>query len=172
MSSTTSSYGLFSRRKLPGTVADHPPPQDLTRTEKGNDLFLQDPFDISSTINEAIATHKIEAQRLGLSLDVVESPSGTPPTVLGDRGKIRQIITNVVANAVKHTTKGGILVEWGELVDGNIADASERRRDAIRIGISMCVLSPLPSLRLLIAICLLPSTDTGCVASPSPSVRR
>ena len=73
--------------------------QDLTRTEKGNDLFLQDPFDLSSTVTEAISSHKVEAQRLGLTLDVVESPSGTPPTVLGDRGKIRQIITNVIANA-------------------------------------------------------------------------
>lgn len=73
--------------------------QDLTRTEKGNELFLQDPFDLPSTINEAISMHKAEAQRRGLTLEVIESPSGTPPTVLGDRGKIRQIVTNVVANA-------------------------------------------------------------------------
>lgn len=75
--------------------------QDLTRTEKGNDLFLQDPFDLPSTISEALSVHKAEALRRGLTLDGVENPGGTPPTVLGDRGKIRQIVANVVANAGK-----------------------------------------------------------------------
>lgn len=43
--------------------------------------------------------HREEALRRGLILDVVESPQGTPPTVLGDRGKVKNIIANVVANA-------------------------------------------------------------------------
>lgn len=81
--------------------------------------------------------HKAEALRRGLTLEVIESPSGTPPTVLGDRGKIRQIITNVVANAVKHTSQGGILVEWGELADADVGDASEHRSDSIRIALSI-----------------------------------
>lgn len=95
--------------------------------------------------------------RQGLKLEVVESPSGTPPIVMGDRGKIRQIINNVVGNAgasllllpqllscsfvgslaVKHTKTGGILIEWGELVDANVEDALDSRKDSIRIGISM-----------------------------------
>ncbi|KAK4704613.1 hypothetical protein P7C70_g1590, partial [Phenoliferia sp. Uapishka_3] len=110
---------------------------DLTRTETGNDLFLQDPFDLPSTITEATQIHKAEAKRRGLTLEVVESPSGTPPIVMGDRGKIRQIITNIVGNAVKHTTAGGVMIEWGELVDSNVEDALESRKDSIRIGISI-----------------------------------
>ncbi|KAL8281241.1 hypothetical protein RQP46_006275 [Phenoliferia psychrophenolica] len=110
---------------------------DLTRTEKGNDLFLQDPFDLPSTIIEATQIHKAEALRRGLTLDVVESPSGTPPIVVGDRGKIRQIVNNVVGNAVKHTNTGGIMIEWGELVDANVEDALDARKDSIRIGISI-----------------------------------
>lgn len=90
----------------------------------------------------------------------MENPGGTPPTVLGDRGKIRQIVANVVANAgellglaiakvtanvlaiaVKHTTAGGIMVEWGELSDAEdeVVDALENRSDSIRIAISMYV---------------------------------
>ncbi|GAA6057033.1 hypothetical protein JCM3770_005219 [Rhodotorula araucariae] len=110
---------------------------DLTRTEKGNELFLTDPFNLAETLEEAVAMHRDEAERRGLALELVETPTGTPPTVLGDRAKIRQIITNVVANALKHTNEGGILVEWGEMVDSNLDDAREEKKDSIRIGISI-----------------------------------
>ncbi|KAK4046108.1 hypothetical protein OIV83_006334 [Microbotryomycetes sp. JL201] len=110
---------------------------DLTRTEEGRELFLQDPFDLPRTISESLAVHKAEANRRGLSLEVVENPTGTPRTVLGDRGKIKTIITSVVNNAVKHTKEGGILVEWGELADQDVEDALEKKQDSIRIGISI-----------------------------------
>ncbi|GAA5917845.1 hypothetical protein JCM5296_005723 [Sporobolomyces johnsonii] len=110
---------------------------DLTRVEQGNELFLIDPFNISETLHESISVHREEAKRRGLSLDIVENPSGTPPIVLGDRGKIRQIVSNVAANALKHTKEGGILIEWGELVDADIEDALHEKQDSIRIGISV-----------------------------------
>ncbi|GAA5877871.1 hypothetical protein JCM1840_002929 [Sporobolomyces johnsonii] len=110
---------------------------DLTRIEQGNELFLTDPFNISETLYESISAHREEAKRRGLSLDIVENPSGTPPIVLGDRGKIRQIVSNVAGNALKHTKEGGILIEWGELVDADIEDALHEKQDSIRIGISV-----------------------------------
>lgn len=110
---------------------------DLTRTEKGNELFLTDPFDIGKTLSEAVDVHREECERRGITLDVVENPSGTPSTLLGDRAKVRQIVTNVVGNALKHTKEGGILIEWGEQVDSNIQDAFNEKKDSIRIGISV-----------------------------------
>ncbi|KAK4052641.1 hypothetical protein OIO90_004269 [Microbotryomycetes sp. JL221] len=110
---------------------------DLTRTEEGRELFLQDPFNLPTTINEALSVHKTEANRRGLTLEVVENPTGTPRTLLGDRGKIKTIITSVINNAVKHTKEGGILVEWGELADADVEDALDKRQDSIRIGISI-----------------------------------
>lgn len=110
---------------------------DLTRTERGQELFLQDPFDLPTTITEALAVHKAEAERRGLSLDVVENPTGTPACLLGDRAKIRQALSNCVSNAMKHTRQGGILVEWGELADADVEDALEKKADSIRIGISI-----------------------------------
>lgn len=61
---------------------------------------------------------------------------------------MKNIISNVVANALRHTEKGGILIEWGELVDEVVGeDEALRKKDSIRIGISMFVLFlslPLP----------------------------
>ncbi|GAA6043349.1 hypothetical protein JCM8097_008042 [Rhodosporidiobolus ruineniae] len=110
---------------------------DLTRTERGNELFLTDPFNLAETLEEAISVHREEARHRGLTLDIVETPTGTPPTVLGDRAKMRQIITNVVANAIKHTREGGVLVEWGEMIDQDVEDALQAKQDSIRIGISI-----------------------------------
>jgi signal transduction histidine kinase len=76
---------------------------DLTRAEKGNQLLFQEPFDLRSTIRDAVSMHRVEAERRGLEFEVIEEPIGTPATVLGDRAKIRQLIANVAANAVKHT---------------------------------------------------------------------
>lgn len=55
-------------------------------------------------------------------------------------------MSNVIANAVKHTKSGGILVEWGEAVDQDIEDALEAKADSIRVRIAMCVIPFLSTL--------------------------
>lgn len=109
---------------------------DLTRTETGKDLFLQDPLDLGEIIEEAVAIHRMEAQRRGVGFEVVENPSGTPQTLLGDRAKLRQIVANVAANAVKHTHEGKVTVEWGEL-SKEADDPAEASQDTIKIGIAI-----------------------------------
>lgn len=109
---------------------------DLTRTEQNQNVFLQDPLDLSETIDEAVAIHRLEAQRRGVGFEIIENPSGTPQTLLGDRSKIRQIVANVTANAVKHTKEGKISLEWGELAK-DTEEPAENSQDTIKIGISI-----------------------------------
>lgn len=109
---------------------------DLTRTESGQTVFLQEPLDLGNTIEDAVSVHRSEAMRRGLGFEIVENPSGTPQTLLGDRGKIRQIIANVTANAVKYTKEGRVTVEWGELPK-QVEDAVEASQDTIKIGIAI-----------------------------------
>ncbi|CEH19422.1 phytochrome-like protein [Ceraceosorus bombacis] len=82
---------------------------DLTRQEHGNRLFLQEPFDLASTIREAVEMHEWEAKRREIDFTVTTQPETL--MVLGDKNRIRSIVTNTVTNSVKHTTKGQIVVE-------------------------------------------------------------
>ena len=58
---------------------------------------------------------------------MIESPSGTPLTLLGDRAKIKTLVASTVQNAIQHTKTGGILVEWGELADAVSTSARQPR---------------------------------------------
>ncbi|KAI4745305.1 hypothetical protein E4T50_04354 [Aureobasidium sp. EXF-12298] len=83
---------------------------DLTKTEEGGSLNKTEPFSLSTTLKDATDQFAGDAHRKKLSYDVVEHP-GLPATVIGDQRKIRQIISNVVANAIQNTKSGGVSTE-------------------------------------------------------------
>lgn len=59
--------------------------------------------------------------------------------MIGDRVKVKHIVANIIANAVKHSQGGGVMVEWGEIVDEDPEIAVDKRKDSIRIRISVYV---------------------------------
>lgn len=83
---------------------------DLTKTEEGGELVKEEVFDLSSTLREATEPFSGDARRKQIEYDVVEHP-GLPRNVIGDQRKVRQAISNIIANAVQNTTKGGIKIE-------------------------------------------------------------
>jgi signal transduction histidine kinase len=83
---------------------------DLTRTEAGNDLFRHETFNLLGTLDEAVKLFEHDPQRSKLEL-IVNAGAGFPNVVLGDQVKIRQVISNVIANAIKHTDRGTVTVE-------------------------------------------------------------
>jgi signal transduction histidine kinase len=89
-------------------------------------LFSRDPFDLPSTLEEAVSIHQREAERKGLVFEMVEGPDGAPATLQGDRARLRQVVSNLVGNAVKHTTKGHIHVQWGAEYDDTQEHAQEQ----------------------------------------------
>lgn len=112
--------------------------QDLTRTEQGNELFSKDPFSFPSAIEDAVAVHRREAERKGIEFTISNDPD-VPPTVLGDRARIRQVIGNLVANAVKHTERGHIAVHWAVSPDEVEQPANTLRRleEQVRIAVTV-----------------------------------
>lgn len=83
---------------------------DVSKLERGK-LELEDiPFDLTKIIKETIHTLKITAISKGLSLEVVIDDN-IPQTVMGDAGRIKQILMNIVGNAIKFTQKGYVRLE-------------------------------------------------------------
>ncbi len=79
---------------------------DFSRIEAGRLTLVDAPFDIAQTIDGAVSAIRSIATRKGLSLDV-EMPSSLP-IALGDSGRVRQILLNLLGNAIKFTSHGGV----------------------------------------------------------------
>lgn len=83
---------------------------DLTKTEEGQALIKDEVFDLTGTVQEAIDVFSADAARKEIALDVSHGP-GLPRFVLGDQRRVRQAVSNLLSNAVQHTSTGAIRVE-------------------------------------------------------------
>lgn len=66
-------------------------------------------FELRRTIDETLKTLMLRAQQKGLALRC-EIQDNVPDRLLGDPGRLRQILLNLVGNAVKFTEQGEVVV--------------------------------------------------------------
>jgi signal transduction histidine kinase len=83
---------------------------DLTKTEEGGPLIKGESFKLSETIKEATDMFRGDARRKNIDYEVVEH-EGLPKSCIGDQRRVRQAISNIVANAIQHTSQGGVKIE-------------------------------------------------------------
>jgi PAS domain S-box-containing protein len=82
---------------------------DFSKVEAGKmDLSPVD-FDLPQVLGETIRLLSPTAAKKGLSLDF-RVANGTPQHIVADQGRLRQVIGNLIGNAIKFTSDGGILV--------------------------------------------------------------
>jgi len=67
-------------------------------------------FDLCALVSDVLKMASAKWQEKELALPFWYRP-GAPTRVSGDRGRIRQMVTNLIANAMKFTEKGQVLVE-------------------------------------------------------------
>jgi len=83
---------------------------DFSKIEAGKIELETLNFNLSSLLDDFSATLAVRAHEKGLELICAVAPD-VPAYLRGDPGRLRQILTNLVGNAVKFTHQGGISVQ-------------------------------------------------------------
>ena len=91
---------------------------DFSKINAGQLTLSPAPFRLSEAVEDVATLVSARVAEKNLELIVRVDPR-LPHFMVGDAGRLRQIITNLLGNAVKFTEKGHVLVDVsGEVVDG------------------------------------------------------
>ncbi|MCK5719770.1 MAG: response regulator [Thiomargarita sp.] len=82
---------------------------DLSKIEAGKMKLDSVPFDVLKTVKDTITLLSIRAEEKGLVLKK-QFDDKIPKQVLGDSNRVRQIVLNLVGNAIKFTNEGSITI--------------------------------------------------------------
>ncbi len=96
---------------------------DLARLESGRAQFKRTHFDFGELAEEVARLFSSQAAKRNITI-TVDVPPNLPP-LYADRGKIRQVLINLVSNAIKYNKEGG-----------QIRIAAQREPDAVAFSVS------------------------------------
>jgi PAS domain S-box-containing protein len=82
---------------------------DLSKIEAGKLELEHVPFNPHAALNDVLALMAPRASAKGLVLDV-ETAADVPTDLLGDPGRLRQVLFNLIGNSVKFTDAGSVRV--------------------------------------------------------------
>ena len=80
---------------------------DFSKIEAGKMEIIPVDYDVSSLLNDLVNMIRIKADNKGLILKL-DFDKGMPKLLRGDEIRIKQVITNILTNAVKYTEKGSV----------------------------------------------------------------
>lgn len=78
---------------------------DVSKLEAGKFVLRNEPFNLQEAVSDLINLHRPAAAEKNIDLQFIYEPN-LPQVFLGDKCRIRQIINNLVGNALKFTPKG------------------------------------------------------------------
>jgi PAS domain S-box-containing protein len=82
---------------------------DFTKLEAGSIEIASEPFEVRRLVDETVALLAGQAAAKGVRL-AVEMDEAVPARALGDADRLRQVLLNLVSNAVKFTSRGAVTV--------------------------------------------------------------
>lgn len=97
---------------------------DVAKIENGRLTLETAPFDLSATIRDA--SRLFEDQAAARTIAFVRDLDDCPAMVIGDSARIRQIVFNLLSNALKFTTAGEVRLTARRMADGvaiSVADS-------------------------------------------------
>jgi two-component system, sensor histidine kinase and response regulator len=100
---------------------------DFSKIEAGKLEFEDIEFGIRDCIRDALRSIAVRAEEKGLEL-VSDVAPDVPETLMGDPGRVRQVVLNLVGNAIKFTHRGEVVV---------LVEVAEALPDAVRLRVSV-----------------------------------
>ncbi|CAN5478643.1 hypothetical protein BH11BAC2_BH11BAC2_23140 [soil metagenome] len=89
---------------------------DFSKIE-ANKMQLEDaPFELLAPVRETLAILSGKALEKGLTLESFQEEN-VPEAILGDKARIRQVLMNLVGNALKFTEQGGVVIKIRKVND-------------------------------------------------------
>ena len=110
---------------------------DFSKIEANKLVLDVDDFDVSAVLSEVAALVNPAAQLKGLTMVIRRDPK-LPPKLRGDGGRLRQVLLNLVGNAVKFTAHGSVTLRIiAETTDTGNADTVLTRIEVSDTGIGI-----------------------------------
>ncbi|KAG8097962.1 hypothetical protein GUJ93_ZPchr0013g36314 [Zizania palustris] len=106
---------------------------DRAKIEAGKLDLESVPFDLRSILDDVISLFSSKSREKGIELAVYVSEK-VPEILLGDPGRFRQIITNLVGNSIKFTERGHIFVQVHLADHSNLA--TEAKTEPVANGMN------------------------------------
>ncbi len=91
---------------------------DFSRIESGNVDIVDAEYHLSSLLNDVVNMIQLRAAQKGLNFQV-RVQEDIPDHLRGDEARLRQIMVNVLNNAIKYTYEGTVTFSVGALVDAH-----------------------------------------------------
>jgi two-component system, sensor histidine kinase and response regulator len=85
---------------------------DFSKAEAGKVHLERIPCDLVEVVEDVLSLLAERAQRKGVEL-ACRLSEALPPLVLADPGRLRQVLTNLLGNAIKFTERGEVVVDVG-----------------------------------------------------------
>ena len=101
---------------------------DFSKIEAGHLALDRSPFDVRALLRESLPGLALAAHRKGIDLAWRIEPD-VPAAIVGDAERLRQVLVNLVGNAVKFTEHGDVVVRVRVIEREGVDDARRRALD-------------------------------------------
>lgn len=109
--------GIYNETvQLSGLISDL---QQLSSAESGSLVIKKSPLSLNNLIRESFDIFRSQGIKAGVEFQ--ENIPKKLPIVLGDSSKLKQVFTNIISNALRHTPKDGIISISSKITDNVVS---------------------------------------------------